>query len=484
MKGLALLFSHVAIGLVGWGVAAGFRPGISREVQVRDTKTARSPVSEGGAAELVRRIRSDLAKQAADEAKKVPPEQLVRGKILTRLEELGETVDPAAAFHEALAAVRDEDSGITAAARFIVWVRADPSAAIAFSPDGLDGLERDHRDVARELAGEGVAPETLLPIVGSLGSGYDDSLRGMARTLVSSRTVPQLAALIRESPENLRGSVRFHLREQWPAGKLDDFGAFVTSLDDPELIPYGSRQWSREELAAWILKFVDRHPDREFAERVRRTSTFTALLRDARDLPLKDRIAGLQLEEGSRFLAGQDVPAFLRSDSGPDLVHAFRHGRMDAKEVLSKFSARFPEYAGERDLPALLHRELCVEDPVRAAELLDALPEKERSLVMARNFREQSYDAPLDTLGAYLRMLPLTGDETLESAREALLGSLVDHGLDDYGPDYLDWISTLPDASDRQEALLGISIRIEHSMEGKAREIRRIVGDTPLPPPP
>ena len=480
------MLSHVALGLVGWGLASALRsPSRSPEPKPA-TKTERAEGFHREADELVRRIRSDLAKQAAAEAQKVHPEILLREKFIARLSSLAPSANPSVSFREALAAARDEDSEITAGALFIFWAQADPAAAVTFAGgDGLDVLASEHAHMACELAGERLSPGTLLPLLESESMERrhrrDDFLSGMARTQASQRPVRELAGLVTGSPDELRSSVKFHLKDQWPAGRLDDFGAFVTELDDPELIPLGSDQWSREDLSVWLLSFVDRHPDQEFAKRVKATSTFITLVSWNPKIPWNDRIAAVGRSR-MELLARHDLPDFLQADDGPDLIHAFRHGQLEATDILSKLSARFPHYAETGDLPEQLHEKLWAADPGRAAVLLEHLPENKRGSALTEAYERNLYQASLDTMAEALRRLPAPVDDDAIAVRSKILHSFVDHGLNDYGPDYLEWIKTLPEPIDRREGLAAIARRIEYSTFSKAQEIRRIVGDTPLPP--
>jgi hypothetical protein len=483
VKSLTLLLSHLALGLAGWGIAVAMKPVVVPEAPPLKSKTDRAVPARRVEDALVRRIRAGLAKQAAAKAQEIPPEQVLRKKLLVRLSSLVVPAEPATAFREALESARDGDSELTAAALFVFWAQADPAAALAFIAIHRDDfeLDRDLRDLALEMASERLAPEIVLPLVESLEAGSDEILQGLARTLVVARSPQELADLVSEQSEGLKGNLKHFLTTQWPADRLDDFGRFVTAVDDPELLPFGSNQWSREELSVWILRYVNEHPDQGFAYRVRAGSTFTCLLRDNPDLPLQERLEGVQGRNSAPFFADHDVPRFLASDDGPDFSHAFRHGRMEAPQILKLLGARFPEYDEAGLLPSRLHAVLCRQDPVRAAVLLDSLPEEEQVLVMAGNFRKGFYDVPLETVSEALEIMPRSDDEDVSAARREIFRALVDHGLDDYGSDYLQWINTLPEESDRVMALEGIASRMAGSTDWKRREIRTIIGDIQLP---
>jgi hypothetical protein len=493
VKAPLLALSHVALGLAGWWLSAAFGPSAPPPVAKTATKSDRPAAFHREADELVRRLRSDLARHAAEDARKVPPQTLLREKFLARLSSLAKSPDPAAAFQEALAAAHDEESEITAGARFVLWAQADPAAAVTFAQQqGLDSLASERAHLACELAGERLTPETLLPLLESTEHRRDDFLKGMARTQLSQRSVKQLAELVSGSAEELRRSVAFHLKNQWPVGRLDDLGAFVTLLDDPKMLDSHPDQWTDNEWSAWLFRFIAKHPDPDFAMRVKNGADYGRDIAGNTSLPLETRIAALSQSASYRFYkmpadrARQEILAslvrdealdFLRSEDGPDLLYAFHHGRIDAPELLDRLNARFPAYAEADVLRDLLHRELCADDPVRAAALLEALPKDDRTGLMAEHFEDAFYQTPLETIREALELLPPSAP-----GRGELLAGIVDHGLNDYGPDYLDWIATLADPADREAALAAIARRIENSLEWEAREVRRIVGDTPLPP--
>ena len=244
-----------------------------------------------------------------------------------------------------------------------------------------------------------------------------------------------------------------------------------------------------EEMARWMMRYINEHPDREFARSVTKNGTLFFLLRNQPGIPLEDRLAEVmrrpvyeyQAPDAARkgamaHLAENDVSSFFHGD-GPDLRYAFHHRKIEAPEILAKLSARFPQYAAAGLLPALLHQQLASEDPDRAASVIADLPDAER----ARVITESAWSIPnLDALGRVLFHFPASNDEAVFTLRQKLWRAVTDNGLDNYGEDYLRWISRLPDPRERKMALEAIADRIDGSMDFKADEIRGIVGDIPL----
>ena len=113
-----LLLSHLALGVAGWGIVAATKPVGTPEVPPLRSKSDRVDHASREGDELVRRIRAGLAKQAEAKAREIPPEQMLREKLVAGLSSLAVPAEPAAAFLELLKSAQDEDSELTAAALF------------------------------------------------------------------------------------------------------------------------------------------------------------------------------------------------------------------------------------------------------------------------------------------------------------------------------------------------------------------------------
>lgn len=487
MKILLILLSHVALGIAGWGIAREFRS-VSIPVRAENSRIRSNrphPPSVPGS-ELVRSIESRLEKGKVAEAQ-LAAAPTAREKILAALTGLILPSDPGASILSLLNA--DGESAPTqAAALFVLWAKSDPAAALEFAFNSDEFRKMSCDDEALELVGESIDIDLAL----SMKSGQirDPVFDGLARQLIATRTVEELVALMEGLETEVKSSISFHIGKQWPAERLDDFGRLATAMKDPEMLNRFDDKLPPEEMARWMMRFIDENPDTEFARSVQAGTTFFCLLRDQPGLPLVDRLDGvvkrpayggqapeIARENAMKFLAENDVSDFFHGD-GPDLRYEFHHGKIEAPEILAKLAARFPEYAAAGLLPALLHQQLTSEDPDRAASLIADLPAEER----ARGIIESAWSiSSLDTLGRVLSHFPVSDDEAVLAARKEFWGmSVTDHGLDNYGKDYLRWISSLPNPLDRKLALEGIADRIEGSSDQKADEIRNIVGDIPL----
>lgn len=486
MKIPVILFSHIALGLAGWGIAREFRS-VPTPVQVENSRTRSNrpfPASDPGS-EFVRSIESRLenAKAAAAQLAAAPT---AREKILAALTGLALPADPAASIL-ALLAADGESASIQAAALFVLWAKSDPAVALEFAFNRDEFRKMSCDDEALELVGESIAPDLALSM--ERGQTRDPIFDGLARQLIASRTVEELVALMAGLETEVKSSLSYHIGKQWPVERLDDFGRLATAMKDPEMLDRISDKLPPEELARWMMRFVDENPDPEFARSVQEAGTLFFLLRNQPGIPLENRLAEVMKRPANTMkspeiarkdamghLAAEDVSGFLNGD-GPDLRYAFHHGKIEAPEILGKLSARFPEYAAAGLLPALLHQQLTSEDPDRAASLIADLPAAERARVIVESAWSIS---SLGTLGRVLSHFPVSDDEAVLAARQEMWSKVTDEGLDHYGKEYLRWISSLPNPLDRKLALGAIAKRIEGSMEWKADEIRQIVDDIPL----
>jgi hypothetical protein len=74
-----------------------------------------------------------------------------------------------------------------------------------------------------------------------------------------------------------------------------------------------------------------------------------------------------------------EMAAIVHGSNGPDYSYAFRHGRMEAQEMLEMLAERMPEHATDPYFPVMLYHCLVRQDPGRAEPLLAGLPDRERA---------------------------------------------------------------------------------------------------------
>jgi hypothetical protein len=490
MKVPILLLSHVTLGLAGWWLACESRPGSTSEpTENPRTRSSRPRPPITPEIELIRLIESRLETDKAEKAR-LAAENNDRVRILKVLATLTLPPDPADAIIRLMSA--NDDDLIRAAALLVLWARSDPAAALPFASAVNGSIEWPMHDSALELVGESIAPEVVLAVAET--RRHSPLLDGLARQLIASHTVDQLSMLMSGLNADVKSDLSFQLGYQWPAERLDDYGRLATAMNDPEMLRHAHWRLPTEEMADWLLRFADGHPDKEFARKIRESDLYLTLLSFQPAIPLERRLDAVlqdfstgplpsesELEEAMEFLANRDVSGFF-DDDGPDFHHAFHHGEIEASELLARLTARFPEHAAAGLVPTLLYQELAPHDPDRAASLIAELPAAERARAIAGS---RWSDCPLDTIGRVLDQFPDSDEKEIVSHRKALWDNHVGHGLREYGEDYLRWILSLPDPLDRKLALGAIADEIDDaSSDVRAGELREITGDIPLRDPP
>jgi hypothetical protein len=488
MKIPLLLFSHVALGLAGWGIAREFRSASTAEQaensRARSTQV-RSPNVPGS--DIVRSIESRL-ENARLAKEKLASEPSAREKILAALAGLALPSDPAAAIRARLA-TDDKTASIQAAALLVLWAKSNPTGALRFASDEAEFRKMSCDEEALELVGESIAPELALEM--EVGHQRDAVFAGLARQLIASRSVEQLAALLIGLEADPKSSLSYYLGKEWPADRFDDFGRLVTEMRDTEMLNRIQGKLLTHEMANWMMRYVAEHPDREFARKLQESDFYFSLASVEPEIPLKDRLDVVMKnfstrgktsesirEDAMEYLASRDVSSYF-DDDGPDLHYAFHHGKIEASELLARLVARFPEHAASGLLPVPLYQELAPHDPDRAAFLIADLPALERARVIVENvWSNYSWD----TIGRVLSHFPDSDEDAVHAHRVELWEELASDGLDYYGKDYLHWILSLPDPLDRKLALGAIADEIDHPNNDDERvaELREIVGDIPL----
>jgi len=490
MKSLPLLISHFVLGMAGWGIGICFKPAPPTVLPVTKRHIDRSGKSQTDGSKLISRIQANLAREAGKPAKGIPEEQMLREKLFAALPSAVLPNHPKSVIPGKISSAEDESGQIEAAAQFILWLKRDPEAAMAFA-NGSDAFPNySLRNAALEIACEKGAPEVLIPLLHEASQASDPAFSGIARHAIANRSPEEIALLIEGCADETRSSLRYHIASKWPADRLGGFGRLATLLDAPELFEHLPDEMSDREKTDWLLHYLNQHPDQDFARRVRSENTLFFLLKNDLSLPLDVRLDGVILRpkhqsmspEAARkgameYLAWQDVPAFLHSREGPDSLYAFHHGRIEAGELLKEMEARFPEYAEAGLLAGNLHKVLCATDPLRADVLLSGLSPEDHARAIADAIAESSYRLRLNTLRDALQLVPYSDEKEVLSAHLRIWKSATDKMLDRYGNDYATWISKYPDQDDRRLARQAIMERIEGSMHSKALEIRRIVGD-------
>ena len=90
-------------------------------------------------------------------------------------------------------------------------------------------------------------------------------------------------------------------------------------------------------------------------------------------------ITAEDLERHRKRAIVEQMARIVHGRNGPDYSYAFRHGRMEAQEILELLADRMPEHTADPYFPVMLYHCLVREDPERAEPLLAGLSDRERA---------------------------------------------------------------------------------------------------------
>jgi hypothetical protein len=170
------------------------------------------------------------------------------------------------------------------------------------------------------------------------------------------------------------------------------------------------------------------------------------------------------------------IGGIVHGSNGPDYSYAFRHGRMEAEEILDVVAAALPEHAADPYFPVMLYHCLVRQDPRRAEPLLAGLPDRERarvhdSLLSGREpilsppappkdvaprgdgslyLAENPIPAPdPDFAFALLACAPMERERYRQYDRGWVWRTCAREFAGSYRDDYVGWIKTLPPGPER-----------------------------------
>jgi hypothetical protein len=167
----------------------------------------------------------------------------------------------------------------------------------------------------------------------------------------------------------------------------------------------------------------------------------------------------------------------LDGSRGPDLAHAFRHGRVDAVALYDSLAAAMPGAAANDALRLALYDQLAPLDPVRAAALLQPLSADAATGIKYESFK-QHRDAYLpDAAYALLSSIPTPADASAMIPRQSAWLGVTPEYLQTYGSDYLHWVEQLPAGTDRDWAAVALMVRLRENDLPAYRRMRAVVTD-------
>lgn len=149
----------------------------------------------------------------------------------------------------------------------------------------------------------------------------------------------------------------------------------------------------------------------------------------------------------------EEIDDTILGVDGPDFSCAFRHGRLDARQVLSTLHEIFPDLAGEALFAKAVFLELFQIDPSRAADLLAGLAPAERaswlmdgfssSVITADPFASDGRDTTDPATILVWTDLAVSNqvdaDEMFSGGQSEILFNAIEF-WNEYGDDYPNWL--------------------------------------------
>lgn len=264
--------------------------------------------------------------------------------------------------------------------------------------------------------------------------------------------------------EEFKGYLSF----QWPWNDKSKLVALAVAENQPELLSMLARV-QRDDASgagAWILELMrDETLDAGFREKLSKESRIKDLALANPKLPMDERIA---LMQGGAANASPDQRLYddlATTDvakqfvNGRDWSFEFRHGNVDANEVLETISNELSQTNSKAPdaLRKAVFMNLIEEDSGRAMELLDNLSPDDRAKAVIDAVHDRFFSVSPDLFLTALQQVP-TSDPQLWEAR---LDAWVRHGPDNYqrlDADYVSWVRALPDGVDRDMALYSLAL--------------------------
>jgi hypothetical protein len=278
--------------------------------------------------------------------------------------------------------------------------------------------------------------------------------------------------------QNFRG----YVAGNWPWAERSKLVEFAISENAPDIISRlaGSQREKSSEASAWLLELMnDETLDAGFRDKLAKEGAVKSLANGDPEMPLATRLALLRAGDSSAQpeqkiadqLATNDVRNVLRG--AQDWSYEFRHGAMEADEVLAAFSAKFPDQAAKAPdaVRNALFEELIEEDSKRAMDLLKGLSPEGRSKSVLEAARNAFFQVDPNHFLTALQQVP-PDDPALWDAR---LDAWVKHGPDNYirlDTDYVDWVRALPEGVDRDMALYSLAMASQERNPSLAKELR------------
>ena len=481
--------THAAALLIGWGGWTAFRHFSAEDMNsATATRNAREP--RGSPTKSVDEILSAFAAKA----KESPESQAtdwprMDDRLRDEFAQASVTISISGDFEAVLAAEmakmkEGETPSMKMGAIMYAWALADPLALMDWRgyEDGARGkvLYFYEDEIFRKLiAQRGLA--SLAPVLKHLPGG-DFTTRTVARILAKSADVAALRDLKQMSAGQWKRVRSEEIGELWPWPERAKLVTLAVSEGDVGMIAKLATSTAANPSGAgvWLLQLLqDESLDPGFRENLAKDDVLKEIARKDRTLPLSDRVALMDGGNPDAVAGGKEFDEFVWRDIAAIVDHErdwnydFRHGAIEATEVLAQISKELPELAAKSPdtLRKWVFRNLIEEDPPRAMRLLDPSPPDVRAKTVLDTAKRQFYQSDPNLLLAALQQVP-ADDPVLRGDRLGVWIRKTVYNYQDHDAAYVEWVRALPAGIDRELALHALAQAADEENPPLAGELR------------
>ncbi|WP_265594547.1 hypothetical protein [Haloferula sp. BvORR071] len=295
----------------------------------------------------------------------------------------------------------------------------------------------------------------------------------------------QALALKATLPEDQWLQVRRWFQERWGFQQKDMLAKVAIAEQQPEMLLNFAKKQGAEGMK-WLRGLLaDDSLDSGFREQVSNSAAWKDYVKNDATMPLAERMKLLggddEAKAGALYeqLVTKDLSAILKN--GRDWRNAFRNGAANADEVLAAMEKEMPELAKQAPvaLRDRLFMELVEEDPARAMELLDKVPEAEKAQIAMKAAVQAFGNIDPNLFLATLEKIPADTPELWDQRLEAWAGKSQSNHMR-LEEDYVTWVRGLPPGLDREMALYSLAKAVQAKDGTLAAELRGELTDAKL----
>jgi hypothetical protein len=482
--------THLFALAAGWGVHTVLTPppqpaDPGSAPSSRGKSVHRDPAIEAAAREILEKAltppSSDLSSLTRPTREQKKAARQIRPEMREYLDRFEVPADIAAALEELMpeeGKTPAPDAWMKQNALIYFWLERDPAAAFKWAQGGSRERFRILDNTAIELGPEfyqKMGAEKALEMISHAPPDYYQIRNEVSRSIGEHADAAGfLAASKTMSGQQWEWFARTTGGE-WPMEREAELiQAAVDSKSPMLVIGYLSEEGRKGDFLAKLV--MDESLPEDFRELLRTNEWTREILSRTPEVPV-----ALRLELGNSIdsICSGDLVKLLTSER--DWAFAFRHGEVDASEILKMAEAGAPELMGGHAAKAREHlfRELAEENPRAAMPLLGDLPEGERTdmlLLVARTHFENVEPAKFLEL---LEQVPSGTPDQWEARLDAWnrRGSTNHKRLQEA---YVDWVRDLPAGIDREMGLYSLARAVQAEDPELAAELRHEVKDPEL----